>query len=216
MSAKSHAPATLLRKMIWRFFFSRAFHAAGGEVLDKGSGDNEGWLRGEQRSADVDAESRAGGGETGAMRVGTCAIDGRVEDSTGEERQDRSIESTSGDADFVAMGCEEIRSRVSIAGDLGEERHDKSTESTSGDAVLAVVGCGDVRSKVSMLGDADFVFCNRGDVRRLDVVSVRAFDLIDLVGIDATELADSDEELDDIDVSGGRVVDLAVVVRRAS
>jgi hypothetical protein len=145
------------------------------------------------------------------VRVGAGAADGRADDRTGDERQDRSKESMSGGAGFAAMGCEDVRSSVSTAGDLGDERHDRSTEATSGVAAFVVAGCGDVRSKVSMLGDADFVFRNRGDVRRLLVPSVGAFDLIDLVGRDGTEWADNDEELEDMDVSGGRAVGLAAV-----
>ena len=93
ISTKSHAPATLCRSTICLFFFSRAFHAAEGDVLKSGSGDVDLWFRGERR-----------------------LLDGRSLVDAGERSSDRSKLSTSGDTESLAIVTGDVRSNKSIAG----------------------------------------------------------------------------------------------------
>jgi hypothetical protein len=44
----------LFRKTIARFFFSRVFHAAGGDVRDGNCGEVDSWLRGDRRREEGD------------------------------------------------------------------------------------------------------------------------------------------------------------------
>jgi hypothetical protein len=100
--------------MIWRFLRSRAFHAAGGDVLDSGSGDREEWLRGERWAA---GGFIVGGGERGTRCTGAGSISGSARGNTGGERHDRSIESIVGETRVSSVGCEVERSSVSTSGD---------------------------------------------------------------------------------------------------
>jgi hypothetical protein len=69
--------------MIWRFLRSRAFHAAGGEVLASASGEREEWLRGERR---VVAGSLVEDGEMGTCCRGVGSMRASTAGSAGEER----------------------------------------------------------------------------------------------------------------------------------
>jgi hypothetical protein len=115
----------------------------------------------------------------------------------GDDRHDRSIASTAGDVFLTTGGA-------------GDDRQDKSTDSTSGETFLPTLGCEDSRSTLSTAGVADFVLRKWGEVRLLRVAGAGSLELFPLLGI---EHDDSEEELEDINVNGGRVVDEAAVRR---
>jgi hypothetical protein len=97
---------------------------------------------------------------------------------------------------------------------IGDERYERSISSTPGDGFLIAVGCEDRRSRVSTPGDTDFVFRNRGDVRRLRADVEPVFEFFLFSETDVAEEAEMDDALDDIEVKGGRAVNV-MAVRRA-
>jgi len=161
-------------------------------VRDGGCGEVDLWSRGDRRREEGEVE--IGGGDTGAGAVG---VGGRS--TTGDESSVRSSVSTFGDADraVIAMGSGDVRSRVSAVGDS--------------DLGFAATSCGDVRSRQSASGGADMVLLRRGEVRRGrdgPNTSLTLFFLLDVEAVDDAEFVDACDAFDDIDVNGGRVVDM--------
>lgn len=86
----------------------------------------------------------------------------------------------------------------------------RSRASCFGDSDLGFAGTrrGDVRSRDSTSEGADMVLLRRGEVRRGRDVPNTSFMLFFLLDVeDAVEVCDA---FDDIDVNGGRVVDVVV------
>lgn len=108
-STKPQAPGTLFRSTIARFFFSRAFHAAGGDARDGCWGDVNFRLRGE-------GEECVCGGDIGA-RAGGCCWGSDSRSNTGDESSVKSRVSTVGDAEvgFVGSKRGDVRSRISTS-----------------------------------------------------------------------------------------------------
>jgi hypothetical protein len=123
---------------------------------------------------------------------------------TGDESSVRSSISTFGDADrrLRGMGPGDVRSRVSGFGhsDLG----------------FAGTSCGDVRSRQSASEGADIVLLRRGEARRGRGAPITSFMLFFLLELEVTagaEFVDVCDAFDDIDVNGGRVIDVILVCK---
>jgi hypothetical protein len=75
-----------------------------------------------------------------------------------------------------------------------------------GETAFTAAGRGDERSSVSASGDADFVFRRRGDVRRLVVSGIVSFELLRFFNREEAEEDEREEEFEDIEVRGDRVL----------
>lgn len=92
-----------------------------------------------------------------------------------------------------------------LSGGAGEDKHVRSRDSTAGNGFCAAGGDEERRLSVSGSADTDFDLWSRGEVRRLcDVVSA-VLEVLRRVGFDEVESADI-EELDDMEVRGGRLL----------
>ena len=170
--------------MIWRFFFSFAFQAAGGggESLRCGSVESEDWLRGERRS------------EGDSAGLGNCGDPGG-----GEERAVRSRESISCALGAVGWGGGDVKSRLSttVLGMAFFAGSCVSAAARSNEGALGTWVCALVRSRLSTLG-MGCVLLRRGEVRRVRV------DVARVVRLSLEEDLEDDidrDELDDVELS---------------
>ena len=104
-----------------------------------------------------------------------------------------------------------LRSVVGRSGGAGEERHERSSDSTAGNGFCAAIGGDDSRFSVSGSADTDFDLRRRGDVCRLCAIVSAVLEFLRRDGFDAVDSAEIEEELEDIEVRGGRPLAPAAV-----